>query len=258
MGRVVLQCVRRTGRGLLRAADLRDRAGGVQSRRASSGFRPTTWSLRWWGTFFADPSWRRALENSLTGGAAFRTAGGGGRSRCGARHRTARAARHAGVADRAFPRSGDRAGDRARGRRFTASCARSASLGTTTGLVLAHAMLALPYVTLNTSVSLAALDPRLELAAAGLGAGPLRVFRTVTLPQILPGIFGGAIFAFVTSFDEVVLSVFLAGPIDEDVAGPHLGGHPGRICPDRRSRRDDHDRHSRSSAGVASRLVFRR
>ena len=50
------------------------------------------------------------------------------------------------------------------------------------------------------------------LAASGLGAGPWRAFRTVTLPSILPGIVGGGVFAFVTSFDEVVLAVFLAGP----------------------------------------------
>jgi putative spermidine/putrescine transport system permease protein len=73
-------------------------------------------------------------------------------------------------------------------------------------------MLALPYVVLNVGVSVAALDPRLALAASGLGAGPWRAFRTVTLPSILPGMLGGGIFAFVTSFDEVVLAVFLAGP----------------------------------------------
>jgi putative spermidine/putrescine transport system permease protein len=79
-------------------------------------------------------------------------------------------------------------------------------------LVVAHTMLALPYAVLNVGVSLRALDPRMPLAAAGLGAGPWRVFRTVTLPLIMPGVLGGAVFAFVTSFDEVVLSIFLAGP----------------------------------------------
>jgi putative spermidine/putrescine transport system permease protein len=78
--------------------------------------------------------------------------------------------------------------------------------------VIAHTMLALPYAALNVGVSLRAVDPRLMLAASGLGAAPFRVFRTVTLPLILPGVVGGAVFAFVTSFDEVVLSMFLAGP----------------------------------------------
>jgi putative spermidine/putrescine transport system permease protein len=91
--------------------------------------------------------------------------------------------------------------------------ARAAGLvGTLAALVAAHTMLAVPYVALNVGVSLSALDRRLPLAAAGLGAGPWRVFRTVTLPLILPGVVGGGVFAFVTSFDEVVLSVFLAGP----------------------------------------------
>jgi putative spermidine/putrescine transport system permease protein len=85
-------------------------------------------------------------------------------------------------------------------------------VGTLTALVIAHAMLALPYAALNVGVSLRAVDERLMLAASGLGASPWRVFRTVTLPLILPGVVGGAIFAFVTSFDEVVLSMFLAGP----------------------------------------------
>jgi putative spermidine/putrescine transport system permease protein len=91
--------------------------------------------------------------------------------------------------------------------------ARSAGLvGSTLGLVLAHTMLALPYVVLNVGVSVAALDPRLAQAASGLGASPWRAFRTVILPAIVPGMLGGGIFAFVTSFDEVVLAVFLAGP----------------------------------------------
>jgi putative spermidine/putrescine transport system permease protein len=49
-------------------------------------------------------------------------------------------------------------------------------------------------------------------AASGLGATPFAVFRTVTVPQILPGLLTGALFAFATSFDEVVVTLFLAGP----------------------------------------------
>ena len=56
-----------------------------------------------------------------------------------------------------------------------------------------------------------ALDRSLPRAAEGLGASPWRAFRTVTLPLILPGVLAGAVFAFITSFDEVVLSIFLAG-----------------------------------------------
>ncbi len=82
--------------------------------------------------------------------------------------------------------------------------------GTIVALALGHAMLCLPFVVLNVGVSLARLDPSLPRAAEGLGATPARVFRTVTLPAIRPGLAAGAAFAFITSFDEVVLSIFLA------------------------------------------------
>lgn len=83
--------------------------------------------------------------------------------------------------------------------------------GTVPGLALGHALLCLPFVVINIGVSLARLDPNLLRAAAGLGAGPWHAFRTVTLPAILPGLSGGAAFAFVTSFDEVIISIFIAG-----------------------------------------------
>ena len=83
--------------------------------------------------------------------------------------------------------------------------------GTTLGLALSHALLCLPFVVVNVGVSLKRLDANLVRAAEGLGARPWRVFRTVTLPAIVPGLAGGGAFAFVTSFDEVVISIFIAG-----------------------------------------------
>lgn len=83
--------------------------------------------------------------------------------------------------------------------------------GTTFGLALSHSLLCLPFVVLNVGVSLKRMDPNIVRAAEGLGAGPWRVFRTVTLPAIFPGLAGGGAFAFVTSFDEVVISIFIAG-----------------------------------------------
>ena len=83
--------------------------------------------------------------------------------------------------------------------------------GTIIGLALGHTLLCLPFAVINIGVSLKGLDPTLLRAAAGLGAGPLHIFRTVTLPLILPGLAGGAAFAFITSFDEVVISIFLVG-----------------------------------------------
>lgn len=83
---------------------------------------------------------------------------------------------------------------------------------TFTGLVLAHTALAVPFVVVTVSAVLTALDRRLLWAAASMGATPFRTFRAVTWPAILPGIASGAIFAFATSLDEVVVTVFLAGP----------------------------------------------
>lgn len=83
--------------------------------------------------------------------------------------------------------------------------------GTITSLVIGHSVVALPFVVSNVGVSLRAIDPHLLQAAYGLGAGPWRAFRTITLVGIAPGLFGGGIFAFVTSFDEVILSIFLSG-----------------------------------------------
>ena len=60
-------------------------------------------------------------------------------------------------------------------------------------------------------IALRAVDENWLKAAAGLGGSPWTVFRTITLPNITPGIVGGAIFSFITSFDEVVMAVFLAG-----------------------------------------------
>ncbi|RWD33539.1 ABC transporter permease [Mesorhizobium sp.] len=85
-------------------------------------------------------------------------------------------------------------------------------VGTMLGFVLAHTILALPFVLIAVSASLEVFDRRLETAAASLGAGALTTFRTVTLPLILPGILSGLLFAFATSFDEIVVSLFITNP----------------------------------------------
>lgn len=84
-------------------------------------------------------------------------------------------------------------------------------VGTPAGLVLAHTCLAVPFVVTSVSVSLAGLDHRLEQAALNLGATPFGTFRHVTLPLILPGVLVGALFAFITSFDELIVALFLSG-----------------------------------------------
>jgi putative spermidine/putrescine transport system permease protein len=83
--------------------------------------------------------------------------------------------------------------------------------GTIAGLALGHTLLALPFVVINVGIALKGIEPNCLRAAEGLGASPWRIFRTVILPLVLPGLAGGAAFAFITSFDEVVISIFLSG-----------------------------------------------
>lgn len=83
--------------------------------------------------------------------------------------------------------------------------------GTMVGLVAAHTVLALPFVVLNVTAVLYKLDINLERAARISGAGPVRAFWFVVLPLIWPGIASGSIFAFLTSFDEIVIAMFVSG-----------------------------------------------
>lgn len=79
-------------------------------------------------------------------------------------------------------------------------------------VLLAHATLGLAYVTVVVQARVAALDPRLEEAALGLGASRAAAFRTVTLPLIAPSLAGGWLLAFTLSLDDVVLASFVSGP----------------------------------------------
>jgi putative spermidine/putrescine transport system permease protein len=80
------------------------------------------------------------------------------------------------------------------------------------GLTLAHAALGAPFVLVTVLSTLSGFDRHLLDAAANLGARPLVAFRRVALPIIFPGVFSGALFAFATSFDEVVVALLLTGP----------------------------------------------
>ncbi len=84
-------------------------------------------------------------------------------------------------------------------------------VGTTPALILAHTVLSVPYVVLTVSAALSRADPSLELAALSLGASRFAAVVRVTLPLVLPGVLAGAAFAFVTSFDEAVVSFFISG-----------------------------------------------
>lgn len=84
--------------------------------------------------------------------------------------------------------------------------------GSFIGLVIAHSLLTTPFVIRLVMASLAEFDPAVEEAARNLGAGWWRTFLQVTLPLIRPGVLAGAVFAFIISFDELVVTLFLAGP----------------------------------------------
>lgn len=80
------------------------------------------------------------------------------------------------------------------------------------GLWLAHVLIATPYVIRMVLVSLARVDPNIERAARVAGAAPLQVFFRITLRLLMPGVAAGTCFAFIMSFDNLVLSLFLTGP----------------------------------------------
>ena len=170
---------------------------------------PQAYSLRWYRSVAEDPEWLRALANSLVIGfaaTALATALG-----------TLAAL---GLANPAMP-----------GRSLATSLLISpmvtpviisaagmfffySDLGlaqTYPGLILAHTALGTPFVVITVTATLAGFDPNLTRAAASLGAGPLRTFRRVQLPLIAPGVISGALFAFATSFDEVVTVLFIGG-----------------------------------------------
>lgn len=84
-------------------------------------------------------------------------------------------------------------------------------VGSTLGLVLAHSLLAIPIVFVTVLASLKGFDRNMELAAMNLGSTPVGAFFKVTLPNIKPALFSSALFAFITSLDEVVVTIFIGG-----------------------------------------------
>jgi len=89
--------------------------------------------------------------------------------------------------------------------------ARLGLVGNPLGIVIAHTCLAIPFVVINVSAALQGFDESLEHAAMNLGATPWRTFWQVTFPIIRPGVLAGALFAFISSFDELVVALFVSG-----------------------------------------------
>lgn len=109
------------------------------------------------------------------------------------------------------------------------NCGRLA--GTYAGVILAHATLGIPFVIITVTATLVGFDQSLNRAAASLGASPRRTFFRVTMPLILPGVISGALFAFVTSFDEVVAVLFIAGPEQQTIPRQMWNGIREQISP---------------------------
>ena len=172
-------------------------------------FPPPGWSLRWYGNFFGRPDWLAAAWLSIWIGIAVTLLA----SALG----TPAAF---GLVRGRFP-----------GKRFLNgfilsplivpgiivaigiyfAYARLGLIGHPVGLVLAHTALAVPFVVINVSASLYGFDQRLEQAALSLGATPWRAFWQVTFPLVRPGVMAGAVFAFIASFDELLVALFVSG-----------------------------------------------
>jgi len=178
--------------------------------QASLLFPPRSWSLRWYGNFFGDPAWIGAFWTSIqvavlvtVVSTVIGTAAAVGLTR--GRGRGLVAANALILSPMIVPGIVFAIGSYAT---FLAL----RMVGSLGGFVMAHTVLALPFVVIPVAARLRGFDRRLELASASLGAGRWATFRQVTLPLVAPGVLAGALFAFVTSFDEVVVSLFIQSP----------------------------------------------
>jgi putative spermidine/putrescine transport system permease protein len=173
-------------------------------------FPPTGFSTRWYADFFTSDRWVLATRNSLVVAAATTlVATPLGTAAAVGLHLGRFAGREVILALLTLPM-------------VTPFIVTAAALffafsaiglaGTLPGLVLGHTVVAVPFVVISVLASLAAFDDLLLRAAASLGATPGKAFRRVMLPRIWPGVAAGAVFAFATSLDEFVITLFLAGP----------------------------------------------
>jgi putative spermidine/putrescine transport system permease protein len=182
------------------------------SSASSLAFPPPGLSLRWYESFFGDPRWLRAAGTSALVALASSLA----------------ALVLGSVAAYGLVRGAFRGRALLEGN-FIAPLilppvitavalyiffAQIGLLGTILGLIVAHTILTVPYVVLLMSVAIRQFDARIEQVAYSLGASWFRMFRSVLLPNLLPSVLAAWIFAFIISFDEVIVTIFLAGAYD--------------------------------------------
>lgn len=99
------------------------------------------------------------------------------------------------------------------------------------GVIMAHAVLGTPFVIITVTATLVGFDKSLVRAASSLGAGPITTFFRVQMPLIIPGVIAGGLFAFITSFDEVVAVLFLASPEQRTIPRQMWSGIREQISP---------------------------
>jgi putative spermidine/putrescine transport system permease protein len=173
-------------------------------------FPPEGWSLRWYERLFTSPEWTAAIFNSIQAGlitallaTVLGTTAALGLMRLTPRWRG--------------PLTGFLLSPIIVPHILVALVVFAAFLqvglnGTLIGIILAHTAMAVPFVVIAVTARLQGMDGRLPGVAASLGATPFSAFRRVTFPLLLPGILSGAVLAFVTSLDEVVIALFLQAP----------------------------------------------
>ncbi|MBD8875891.1 ABC transporter permease [Roseibium polysiphoniae] len=170
-------------------------------------FKPEGYSFKHYQDFFTNPDWQQALKNSVMIAPAatilatsFGTLAAIGLSRPHVPYRSAIMAIL--ISPMIVPLIISAAG-------MYFFYSRIGLQGTYWGVVLAHAALGTPFVIITVTATLVGFDQSLVRAAASMGANPVTTFFKVQMPLIIPGVVSGGLFAFITSFDEVVVVLFL-------------------------------------------------
>lgn len=109
--------------------------------------------------------------------------------------------------------------------------ARFGLTGTFIGVILAHAALGTPFVVITVTATLSGFDHSLTRAAANMGASPTKIFFSIIVPLILPGVISGALFAFITSFDEVIVVKFIGSYEQRTIPWQMFSGIREQISP---------------------------
>ncbi|WP_445937516.1 ABC transporter permease [Pseudomonas sp.] len=192
-------------------------------------FQPEAYSLRWYSAIFSDDKWLLAIKNSFVLGF-FATLLATLLGTCAA----------VGLARDDMP-----------ARRLITALLLSPMIvpliitaagmfffysdlglaGNYLGVIIAHAALGTSFVIITVTATLTGFDYSLARAALNLGATPLRVFFDIIMPLIRPGVISGALFAFITSFDEVVVILFMAGPQQRTIPRQMFSGLREQISP---------------------------